>query len=94
MTRKGNRKRRDKRRSRNQEKRQQRLTLPTGGGPFANRERLAFRTRKGEAVNDLLQFEFTGVTVPTNEGDPTEGVRERAVVQQHLLSNLSSDEPN
>lgn len=60
MSRKRNRKRREKRRERNQTRRERLMSLPTGGGPFAGRSRIAFQCRKGDAVNELLEFEFDG----------------------------------
>ena len=96
MTRKRNRKRRLKRRDRNLEKEQKLLALPTGGGPFAERSEVAFRGRRGDAVNDLLHFKFDdSVPIPTDEDNPTEGVRERAAIQRHLLKQVGGgDLPN
>lgn len=95
MTRKRNRKRREKRRDRNRAKDRSLMTLPTGGGPFAGRTSVSFQGRRGDAVNDLLHFEFDdSVPIPTDEDNPTEGVRERAVVQKHLLEQMGGGEPN
>ena len=71
MTRKRNQIRREKRRARNRAKGEKLLALPTGGGPFADRAKLAFQTRKGDAVNELLEFEFGETPIPIDEGDLT-----------------------